>query len=229
MRFMTTIAMLYGGMLLPVVATSAAESSPEPAVVIDRAGTVHVPAMEVPLSSYMSEQAKRAFIEAANEASAKPDWRSLSIAELRALGESHIQKFVDRAREVYPVTVEARRFGDVPAQVILPKEGVSAANNDRVLINVHGGGFYMGAGPEALIQSIPVAALGKVKVVTVNYRQGPEYKFPAASEDTAAVYRALLKSYKPHNIGIYGCSAGGILSAMTVAWLKRRSCHYRER
>jgi epsilon-lactone hydrolase len=221
MRFMTTLAMFYGGMLLPVVGTSAAE--PEPAVVIDRAGTVHVPAMEVPLSSYMSEQAKQAFIEAAGEASAKPDWRSLSIAELRARGEAHIQKFVDRAREVYPVTIEARTFGDVPAQVILPKEGVSAANKDRVLINVHGGGFYMGAGPEALIQSIPVAALGKVKVVTVDYRQGPEYKFPAASEDTATVYKALLKSYKPHDIGIYGCSAGGILSAMTIAWLEKKN------
>jgi epsilon-lactone hydrolase len=208
-------------MFLLVAGAGAAESSPEPDVVIDQAGTVHIPALEVPLSSYMSGRAKQAFIKEANEDSTKPPWQSLSIAELRARGESHMQKFVDRAREVYPVTIEAKKFGGVPATVILPQGGVSAANKDRVLINVHGGGFYMGAGPEALIQSIPVAALGKLKVVTVDYRQGPEYKFPAASEDTAAVYRDLLKSYKPRNIGIYGCSAGGILSAMTVAWLEK--------
>jgi monoterpene epsilon-lactone hydrolase len=169
----------------------------------------------------MSEQPKQAFIKAVNEAPTEPDWQSLSISKIRALGESHAQKFVDRAREFYLVTIEARKFGGVPATVILPKGGVSAANKDRVLVNVHGGGFYMGAGPEALIQSIPVAALGKLKVITIDYRQGPEYKFPAASEDIAAVYRDLLKSYKPHNIGSYGCSAGGILSAMTVAWLEK--------
>jgi hypothetical protein len=108
----------------------------------------------------------------------------------------------------------------VPTKVILPKGGVSVANKGRVLINVHGGGFYAGAGAESLIESIPVAALGKLKVITIDYRQGPEYKFPAASEDTASVYKGLLKDYKPHNIGIYGCSAGGILTAMAVAWLE---------
>src|SRR6185436_18208567 len=43
--------------------------------------------------------------------------------------------------------------------------------------------------------------------------------FPAASEDVSAVYRELLKSYKPQQIGIYGCSAGGALSAQVAAWL----------
>jgi len=65
-----------------------------------------------------------------------------------------------------------------------------------------------------------VSGRGKIKVITVDYRQGPEYKFPAASEDAASVYRALLKEYKPRDIGIYGCSAGGSLSAMAVAWFQ---------
>jgi acetyl esterase/lipase len=46
----------------------------------------------------------------------------------------------------------------------------------------------------------------------------PEAKFPAASEDLASVYRALLAHYRPENIGLYGCSAGGILTAEAVAW-----------
>jgi monoterpene epsilon-lactone hydrolase len=48
----------------------------------------------------------------------------------------------------------------------------------------------------------------------------PEHKFPAASEDVAAVYTELLKQYKSANIGIYGCSAGGILTAQSVAWFQ---------
>ena len=45
--------------------------------------------------------------------------------------------------------------------------------------------------------------------------------FPAASEDIAAAYRALLKDHRPENIGLYGCSAGGTLAAQAVAWLQK--------
>jgi monoterpene epsilon-lactone hydrolase len=202
-----------------VASTDAADSKPAPT---DENGTTHVPAFEIPLSSYMSEPAKQAFIKAATAAqSSDANWKSLSISKIRALGESELQKYVDRARSLYPVTIEERKLGGVSTRVVTPQDGVAARNRDRVLINVHGGGFFSGAGNEALIESIPVAGLGKLKVVTVDYREGPEYQFPAASEDTASVYGALLKEYKPRNIGIYGCSAGGILTAMAVAWFQK--------
>jgi acetyl esterase/lipase len=57
-------------------------------------------------------------------------------------------------------------------------------------------------------------------VISVDYWEGPEHRFPAASEDVTAVYQELLKSYPPQNIGIYGCSAGGMLTTMSVAWFK---------
>jgi acetyl esterase/lipase len=68
---------------------------------------------------------------------------------------------------------------------------------------------------------MPIAALGRIKVVSLDYRQGPQHRHPAASEDVAAAYRELLNTHRPENIGIYGCSAGGLLAAMTVAWLQR--------
>ena len=58
-------------------------------------------------------------------------------------------------------------------------------------------------------------------MITVDYREGPEYKFPAASEDVATVYSELLKEYKPQDIGIYGCSAGGMLTSMSMAWFEK--------
>ncbi len=36
----------------------------------------------------------------------------------------------------------------------------------------------------------------------------------------AAVYRELLKRHPARNIGIYGCSAGGMLTGMSVAWFQ---------
>ena len=50
---------------------------------------------------------------------------------------------------------------------------------------------------------------------------GPESKFPAASEDVAAVYREVLKDYSPQHIGLYGCSAGGMLTGMSIAWFEK--------
>jgi acetyl esterase/lipase len=63
----------------------------------------------------------------------------------------------------------------------------------------------------------------RIKVITVDYREGPKYKFPAASEDVASVYRELLKTHDAKNIGIYGCSAGGMLTAESAAWFQTHS------
>jgi acetyl esterase/lipase len=62
-----------------------------------------------------------------------------------------------------------------------------------------------------------VAGYGRIKVVSIDYRLSPKYKFPAAAEDAVAVYKELLKTYKPQNIGIYGCSTGATLTAVAVA------------
>jgi len=62
---------------------------------------------------------------------------------------------------------------------------------------------------------------GGVRVISVDYREGPEFKFPAACVDVAAVYRGLLKKYPAKNIGIYGCSSGGMITAESVAWFSR--------
>jgi epsilon-lactone hydrolase len=60
-------------------------------------------------------------------------------------------------------------------------------------------------------------------VISVDYRMMPEHAFPAASEDVESVYRELIRSYCPKNIGMYGCSAGGVLTAESVAWLQSKN------
>jgi acetyl esterase/lipase len=58
-------------------------------------------------------------------------------------------------------------------------------------------------------------------VVAVLYRLAPEHPFPASVDDTIAVYRELLKTYKPERIGLYGTSAGAILTAEVAVRLKQ--------
>ena len=56
----------------------------------------------------------------------------------------------------------------------------------------------------------------------MTYRQGPDHWFPAASEDVAAVYRELLKTHKARDIAVFGCSAGGLLTAESMAWFLKQ-------
>jgi acetyl esterase/lipase len=55
----------------------------------------------------------------------------------------------------------------------------------------------------------------------VLYRLAPEHPFPAAVDDSVAVYKELLKTYKPSQIVIYGTSAGAILTAEVATRLKQ--------
>ena len=106
----------------------------------------------------------------------------------------------------------------MPTRVITPTQ-IPAGKVDRVLINVHGGGFNSDSG--SLTETIPVAFMTQTKVVAVLYRLAPEHPFPASVDDTIAVYRELLKTYKPEKIVLYGTSAGAILTAEVAVRLKQ--------
>lgn len=102
---------------------------------------------------------------------------------------------------------------------ITPKDGVKPGNSNKVLIELHPGGFKYGSAADMGVEeAIPVAALTGYRVIALGYRQGPVHHFPAASEDVAALYRYLLKTYDAKNIGIFGGSAGGLLTAQALAW-----------
>ncbi len=98
-------------------------------------------------------------------------------------------------------------------------ENIPFANRDKVLLNLHGGGFNSDSG--SFTESIPIANYTKIRVIAVLYRLAPEYPFPAAVDDAVAVYKALLQSYKPEHVIIYGTSAGAILTAEVAVKLKQ--------
>jgi epsilon-lactone hydrolase len=125
-----------------------------------------------------------------------------------------------RMRQLYPVNVTTQELEGVSTEVFTPVEDIATRNKQRVLINLHGGAFRIGSRTLSHIESIPIASTGSIKVVSVDYRMAPEHRFPAGSEDAAAVYRRLLDDYPPENIGIFGCSAGAMLTAQTIALLQ---------
>lgn len=188
-----------------------------PKVLVDEDGTVHVPAQAVPLSSFLSPEAK-AYVTQHLKDMQNPQMVAQDNGVPRFM-----KGYLERQKVLYPVDRADTKIAGVHAYVYTPKAGIAPANRNRVLIDLHGGGFS-GCWPAcAELESIPVAALGKIRVISLDYREGPQYKFPAASEDVAAVYRELLKDHAPRNVGIYGCSAGGMLTAMSVAWFAKHN------
>jgi acetyl esterase/lipase len=199
---------------LSVSAAASAQHDAAAAVMVEANGSVQVPAMVVPVSEFLSPEGQ-AYLAEHLLALQHPE----QLTEVDGI-PSLIAPYLDRQRELFPVDRDDTVVGGVHAYVYTPKAGVSRENRDRVLIELHGGGFG-GCWPAcAELEAIPIAALGRIKVVSLDYRQAPDHRHPAASEDVAAAYRELLQTYRPENIGIYGCSAGGMLTAMSVAWFR---------
>jgi epsilon-lactone hydrolase len=204
-RILFTSALL---VLLSATATPAVDSS----------GAISVPRIAVPFSALASEEARKQFVESVMHPSLPP--AGGGVEATRRFYDEFNSRLVERMRKRYSVEIQPERIGGVVTDVVTPAQGIRAENKARVLINLHGGAFMWGAHSGGLVESIPIAAVGGIKVITIDYREAPEYQFPAASEDVAAVFRALIKTYKPRNIGIFGGSAGGILSAESVVWFR---------
>jgi acetyl esterase/lipase len=193
-------------------------------------GTVAVPAFRLPPSAALSPESRARWAMMLNSPQRMeiPDAGAFdSDAEFRtavdgfraALDAGMGQPMVDRLLQSFPMQMAAERIAGVPVEVFTPR---GWRDDGRVLVNLHGGAFFAGATHVARVESIPLAHMSGLRVISVDYRQGYEHRFPAASEDIAAVYQALLETHAPGAIGVYGASAGGVLALQATAWILRQ-------
>jgi monoterpene epsilon-lactone hydrolase len=205
-------------MSLALIALSAcvtAQSKPASqadSATFDANGTAHITRV-VPMPTTVSPEAQT-WLESLTHTTPGPE----TLAERRARTDAWRAQDSAEARKLYPVNVEEAMTAGVRTDIITPMT-MPAENKSRVLINLHGGGFNSDSG--SLIEGVPISNLAKMKVVSVYYRLAPENPFPAAVDDVVAVYKELLKTYKPHSIGIFGTSAGAILTCEVTVKLKQ--------
>jgi acetyl esterase/lipase len=199
-----------------ITASLAAQDARPPRPVFREDGSVDVPAFKLPPSVFLSPEAL-AMQKMRVRMPPPPIGPELDIAKARAAVDAMMGQGVGAMRQRYPVNIAEQRMAGVRTRIVTPQG--KPFDRERVLINVHGGGFTMCAEACAMLESIPVASLGGYKVVTVDYRMGPEAQHPAAVEDIEKVYRELLKTYSPKHIGLFGCSAGGALTGQAAAWM----------
>lgn len=136
------------------------------------------------------------------------------IAALRIHYDAFNQAMLDVALAHDMVAIHTDEIAGVQVQIVTPEQGETAGGT---LLCLHGGAFMWGRGAGALLEAVPVAATTGRRVIAIHYALAPEQVFPAAVDDVLAVYGALLVSQSALNIGIFGCSAGAILTAQAVS------------
>ena len=179
---------------------------------IDSNGAAHITRV-VPVPKTVSPQAQKFLAQQVPDV---PDHSS--IAEQRRAIDAWQAATAKQWQALYPVHVERSVIAGVPVRILTPPE-IPPRNRNRVLLNVHGGGFELDTG--SLAETIPIANMAQTKVVAVLYRLAPEHPFPAAVDDAIAVYKELLKTYRPQNIALYGTSAGAILTPEIAVKLRQ--------
>jgi acetyl esterase/lipase len=123
-------------------------------------------------------------------------------------------------RERFKVRSEPTTVNGVQAYLVTPLD-LPAENRDRLLVHIHGGCYVLNGGESGSREAIYMAGFGRFKVLSVDYRRPPEFKYPAALDDAVAVWKGALEMADPKNMAIFGTSAGGALTLSTVLRAKQ--------
>lgn len=111
---------------------------------------------------------------------------------------------------------------------ILTRAFSSTGKVTPIMIFFHGGGFVTGDFDSYNNTAAYIAQVTGRKVISVNYRLAPEYKFPAGPEDCYAVTQQIISHAEewyqadPNDVILIGDSAGGTLSCVVSMMARDR-------
>ena len=148
------------------------------------------------------------------------------------MASPQLQQALAMFKEMGAQMAEAKDINDIRAIMIeaqapagvtctpVDAGGVSAewsvadgADQDKVILYVHGGGYVMGSAGSHRDMTGRLSQASGGRVLSLNYRLAPEHPFPAPVDDSVAAYRWLLgQGMQASNIAIAGDSAGGGLA-----------------
>ncbi len=116
-------------------------------------------------------------------------------------------------------SVQTQSVAGVETYLCTPE---TPSHERAIYLYLHGGGFVFGSGRFAMAFGAKQADELGLVTVSVDYRMPPAHPFPAAVEDTFAVYQELLKNAQGRSIVIGGSSAGGNLAAAATLMIRDR-------
>ena len=176
----------------------------------DADGNLHLGPRIIPPPKSISENARRflgnLFPSPPQPAPTDVDaWRKV-VAGANAMFEPMIDHWLTESA----ATVETQTIAGVTVHKATPH---TIKYPDRAHLRIHGGAWVFMGGKFSKGEAAVTAAQMGCVTYGLDYRMPPDHPYPAAVEDGLAVYREMLKDYKPGRIAVSGASAGGNLSA----------------
>jgi monoterpene epsilon-lactone hydrolase len=135
-------------------------------------------------------------------------WRALVAAQ----DEVVTQMLGEQVRAI-AAERERREVDGAGVYVVTPE---SIGDDDRVVFDIHGGGFILQGGDACAAMTVIAAARLGLRTWGVDYRMPPDHPYPAPLDDCVRAYRALLDEVSADRIVVAGGSAGGNLAAALV-------------
>ncbi|AIE73184.1 MULTISPECIES: alpha/beta hydrolase [unclassified Synechocystis] len=145
----------------------------------------------------------------------KQAWQNLIAAYDQAS-----QVLWQQLRQQFPVTLTEESIAGINTYRLTPPI-ISPENSQRIWVHLHGGGYALAGGELATGEAILAAHYGQVEVISIDYRQPPNYPFPGALEDALAVWQELVKTHDVNRLALFGTSAGGGLLLALVCQLRQ--------
>ncbi len=157
---------------------------------------------------------------AAAKAAGSPPFEALTPTQCRdayTARRALVQLPADPVAERRDFTV-AGPVGPIPVRGYRPI-GIEAGEVLPALVYLHGGGWVIGDLDSHDALCCRLANQARCAVVSVHYRLAPEHPFPAAVDDSAAAYAAVVADaaalrIDPARVAVGGDSAGGNLAAV---------------
>jgi acetyl esterase/lipase len=155
------------------------------------------------------------------------NWHSLFPARLPRFARSatgHATP-VEELRRRY--TSLAAEFGPPPEDVMVERANLGQVKGEwvrvsetvpqRLLLYFHGGGYIAGSPQSHRALIAKLCRVGGAAALSLDYRLGPEFPFPACLRDAVDAYRFLIaKAYPPESVVLAGDGAGGGLAVATM-------------
>jgi epsilon-lactone hydrolase len=147
-------------------------------------------------------------------------WRTSRVNAQQPIEQmrERLDKMGTRLRLPRQTEIEQIEVAGLPAEWITPP-----AYDERIILYLHGGAYSVGSCASHRGIAAHIARASRARVLLPEYRLAPEHPFPAALDDSVAVYRELLADgMTPESIVLAGDSAGGGLALSSMVTIRDR-------